>query len=149
TVLTVPAALTAEALLVAGRASGIPDEPGPQAEARIVQPPAAAPRPLEVRIGGNDPASVALRDTLPAATGAADPYYFTFALIRLAKARHASGDRDGALAAFRLADRVADTVRNQHLRRLALMRTAVARGGSATRSRRGPRSTTSREAAGL
>ena len=66
---------------------------------------------------GNDPVRLALE--LPAATAAADPYYMTFALIRLAKAQHAAGDVDAAYETFRLADKLADTVKNEHLRRLA------------------------------
>jgi RNA polymerase sigma factor (sigma-70 family) len=71
---------------------------------------------------------LALDQALPVATKAADPYVLTFALIGLAKAQHAAGDRNSALKTFAEADRVAGTVADQHLRRLALMRTAVARG---------------------
>ncbi len=75
-----------------------------------------------------DTVRLALDQALPAATKAADPYYLTFALIGLAKAQNAAGDRDSALKTFAEADRVAGTVADQHLRRLAVMRTAVARG---------------------
>ena len=53
----------------------------------------------------------------------------TLALIRLARAKVASDDRDAALSTFRLAERVADTAKNEgQSRPSALMRTAVARG---------------------
>jgi RNA polymerase sigma factor (sigma-70 family) len=128
-VLSIPAVLVAGTVLIAHGSPGPRDEPGPKADARVGQTPADPVNRQPVgKIGGDDPASVALRDALPAAATTADPYYFTFALIRLAKARNASGDREGTLAAFRLADQVAGTVKDQHLRRLAMMRTAVARG---------------------
>jgi hypothetical protein len=78
--------------------------------------------------GASDPVDRALRDALSPALATADPYRLTFALIGLAKARNAVGDRDAALGTFRLADQVARTVKSQHVRRLAVMRTAVARG---------------------
>jgi len=90
------------------------DEPGTQAK------PASAPPESAVRL--------ALKQALPAAIETADPYRMTFVLIRLARAQNSAGDRPSALETFALADRVADKVQNQHLRRLALMRTAVARG---------------------
>ena len=74
------------------------------------------------------PSALALDQALPAATKAADPYNLTFALIGLAKAQNVAGDRDSALKTFVEADRVAGRVADQHLRRLAVMRTAVARG---------------------
>ena len=49
-------------------------------------------------------------------------------MIGLAKALSAAGDHNAALGTFRLAYQVARTVKSQHLRRLAEMRTAVARG---------------------
>jgi hypothetical protein len=76
----------------------------------------------------DDSVNVALREALPAAMSTADPYHLTFALIRLARAQHGSGETAAALETFRMADEVAATVRNEHLRRLALLRTAVARG---------------------
>jgi RNA polymerase sigma factor (sigma-70 family) len=69
-----------------------------------------------------------VEEALPAATAAADPYFFTFALIDLAKAQHALGDLDGAFGTLRRANTVAETVKNEHLRRLAVMRTAVRQG---------------------
>ncbi len=87
------------------------------------KPPVVASRPPQY-----DMARLALDQTLPAATKAADPYMLTFALIALAKAQNAAGDRDSALRTFVEANRVAGTVANEHLRRLAVMRTAVARG---------------------
>ncbi|MFI5459123.1 MAG: RNA polymerase sigma factor, partial [Isosphaerales bacterium] len=118
-------------VLVARGATGPRDEPQAKPEAsaaephakRLTKPEAKAAEPRD-----DDPVKRALKDALPAATAAADPYLFTFALIGLAKAQHASGDRDVALATFHMADQVAGTVANAHLRRLALMRTAVARG---------------------
>ena len=86
-------------------------------------PPVVASRPPDY-----DTVRLALDQALPAATKAADPYMVTFALIGLAKAQNAAGDRDSALKMFAEADRMAGTVADQHLRRLALMRTAVARG---------------------
>lgn len=105
-------AKTAESTLQ-GRAESPPDQPG------------AAP--FDAIFRASDPVDRALRDALSPALATADPYRLTFALIGLAKARHA-GDHDAALGIFRLADQVARTVKVQHLRRLAVMRTAVARG---------------------
>ena len=126
--LMMSAALGGGAVMLARGSSGTVDEPRPEAEARAGQAPAAVRPDGAKAVPRDDPASRALEAALPAAAKSADPYDFTFALIRLARARDASGDRDGALAAFRLADQVADTVKDQHLRRLAMMRTAVARG---------------------
>jgi len=118
-------ALTAGALVVAQGALAARQDPQVKhgAAALALSAPAQADAPA-----GNDPVSLALKDALPAAITSADPYLMTFALIRLAKAQHASGDAAAALETFRQADTVAGTVKNQHLRRLALMRTAVARG---------------------
>ena len=82
-----------------------------------------ASRPLEYNT-----VRLALEQALPAATKAGDPYLVTFALIGLAKAQNTASDRDSALKTIAEADRVAGTVANEHLRRLAVMRTAVARG---------------------
>ena len=149
--LTVPAALLGGTVLIARGSSGPGDGPGPEAQSPAVQAPAApVDRPPVGKIGGDDPAGRALRDVLPVAVKTADPYSFTFALIRLARARNASGDREGALAAFRLADQVADTVKVPHLRRLAMMRTAVARGKLGdTEPARATLDHFAREAAGL
>ena len=87
------------------------------------KPPVVASRPPQY-----DTVRLALDQALPAATKAADPYVVTFGLIGLAKAQNAAGDHDSALKTFAEADRVAGTVADQHLRRLAVMRTAVARG---------------------
>jgi RNA polymerase sigma factor (sigma-70 family) len=125
--LSIPAALVAGTVLIARGSASTGGEPRPRAEAQAAPPAAVSPRP-EGRIAADDAAGRALQQALTAGTAMADPYYFTFALIRLAKSRNAVGDREGALAAFRTADRVAATVKNEHLRRLALMRTAVARG---------------------
>ncbi len=123
-----PAVLAGGTVMFAHGLSGTGDPPRQGAEARTEQAPAAV-RPADAKsVPRDDPASRALEAALPDAAKSADPYYFTFALIRLARARNASGDREGALAAFRLAAEVADTVKDQHLRRLAMMRTAVARG---------------------
>jgi hypothetical protein len=112
---------TAESRLQ-GRAKSAPDKPG------------AAP--IEAIFRASDPVDRALREALSPAIATADPYRLTVALIGLAKARSAAGDHNVALGTFRLADQVARTVKSQHLRRLAVMRTAVA--GSATRSPREP-----------
>ncbi len=101
--------------------------PQPPAAAAVQQPAPTAPA-VEKAVTGSDPASRALASALPEAMKSADPYYFTFALIRLANARHAAGDRAGALDVLRVADQVARTVKNDHLRLLAMMRTAVRRG---------------------
>lgn len=114
--LLLPVMFTAGALVFAWASSGTGGEPPAKAGAEA-SPPGVA---VQVRL--------ALDGALAGATGTADPYTFTFALIRLAKAQIASGDRAAALATFGLADKVAGTVQNEHLRRLALMRTAVARG---------------------
>jgi hypothetical protein len=106
-------AKTAESRLQ-GRAESPPDKPG------------AAP--IDAIFRASDPIDRALRDALSPALATADPYRLTFALIGLAKARSAAGDHKAALGTFRLADQVARTVKDQHLRRLAVMRTAVARG---------------------
>lgn len=101
--------------------------PQPPAD-RVAQEPSPAPPAIEKAATGDDPASRALASALPEAMKSADPYYFSFALIRLANARHAAGDRAGALEVLRVADQVARTVKNDHLRFLAMMRTAVRRG---------------------
>lgn len=75
-----------------------------------------------------DMVRLALEQALPAATKAADPYMVALALIGLARAQNAAGDRESALKTLTDADGVAGTVADPHLRRLAVMRTAVARG---------------------
>ncbi len=119
--LAIPVAVTGGigARLLAGQGS-----PGPDDEARVVQP---SPRDAGKTLPRDDPAGRALEATLPGAAKTADPYNFTFALIRLAKARHASGDDRSALEALRLADQIAQTVKDDHLRFLAVVRTAVRR----------------------
>jgi RNA polymerase sigma factor (sigma-70 family) len=113
--------------VIAARAASAPrDEPrgANREKTSSEQPPVVAvSRPPDY-----DTVRVALEQTLPAAIKAADPYQLTFALIGLAKAQNAAGDRDSALKTLIEADRVAGTVANEHLRRLAVMRTAVARG---------------------
>ncbi|MHB1560872.1 MAG: sigma-70 family RNA polymerase sigma factor [Isosphaeraceae bacterium] len=116
------------------RMLGIDASPGPEIApsqprmARVAQQPPQAARTVDKVVIGDDPTSRALASILPEAMKSADPYYFTFALIRLANARHAAGDRAGALEVLRVADQVARTVKNDHLRLLAMMRTAVRRG---------------------
>ena len=79
-----------------------------------------------------------------------DPYLMTFALIRLARAEHASGEAARAHETLRRAAVLAGTVKNQHLRRLASMRTAWRRVNLATLPRLMPRWNDSRgEAEGL
>ena len=73
-----------------------------------------------------DPPVVAFRGTLGNVD--ADPYLMTFALIGLARSQDNAGDHEATLVTFRLAAQVAEKVPNEHLRRLAIMRTAVARG---------------------
>ena len=109
--------------------------PGPAqtAESRLqdrAESPADKPdtAPLDGISRASDPVDRALRDSLSPALAAADPYRLTFALIGLAKARSAAGDHNAALKTFRVADQVARSVKDQHLRRLAVMRRAVARG---------------------
>jgi|GEM_PF-2478761 len=87
------------------------------------------PQPTATRAAA-PPATPAARAALAKAISgdpASDPYEMTFALIGLARAQNNAGDHANALATFRQADRVAGKVANEHLRRLALMRTAVAR----------------------
>ena len=118
-------------VLVARNAMRPRDEPQAKPGSRAAEPRAeqlTKPEAKAAEPRADDPVKRALKDALPAATATADPYLFTFALIGLAKAQNASGDHDTALATFRMADQVAGTVANAHLRRLALMRTAVARG---------------------
>ena len=133
--LTLAAALLLPVVLVGGTVMLASASPGPAktAESRLqgkadspADKPAAAP--IDAMFRASDPVDRALRDALSPALATADPYRLTFALIGLAKARSAAGDHDAALATFRLADQVARTVKSQHLRRLAVMRTAVARG---------------------
>ncbi len=127
--LLISAALAGGTAMIADAPSGAGDERPPAAVARTEQSPAPVSSIVVTRIAPmDDPVGEALFNNLPLAVASVDPYHFTFALIRLAKARNTSGDRNGALAAFKLADQVAATVEDQHLRRLALMRTAVARG---------------------
>ncbi len=123
--------------LAAGGAMGVrvllaPGSSGPEKlpppPALVVQEPPPAATAPEKAVTGEDPTSRALASALPEAMKSADPYYFTFALIRLANAKHAAGDRAGALEVLRVADQVARTVKNDHLRLLAMMRTAVRRG---------------------
>jgi RNA polymerase sigma factor (sigma-70 family) len=92
-------------------------------QASTEKPPIVVRRPPEY-----DAVRLALVRMLPAAVNTVDPYQVTFALIGLAKAQNAVGDRDSALKTFAEADRVAGTVADLHLRRLAVMRAAVARG---------------------
>jgi RNA polymerase sigma factor (sigma-70 family) len=126
---SLPLAIAAGSLAMAYGLSAPRDEPRGQAQGSGGKPSA---RPvsatLDAPVATPDAVALALKDALPAATAAADPYAFTFVLIRLAKAQHASGDREAALGTFRLADQVAGTVKDEHHRRLALLRTAVARG---------------------
>jgi len=104
-------------------------EPPPKSQVRIESPPEKpVDASLDAALSTRDPVDRALRQALSAALPTADPYRLTFALIGLAKARYVAGDHDASLGTFRLADQVARTVKNQHLRRLAVMRTAVARG---------------------
>lgn len=118
-------ALGVGAVVAAGGAPSLRDEP--RATDRDQTPtekhPVVASRPAQYNT-----VRLALDQALPVATKAADPYLLTFALIGLANAQNAAGDRDSALKTFADADRVAGTVADQHLRRLAVMRTAVARG---------------------
>ncbi len=119
------AALGIGTVLVAQGALAPIDEPEKKTAIGVSteKPPAPAvelPQYVTVRL--------ALKQVLPDATASADPYLMTFALIRLAKAQNAMGDRAAALETFVLADQVAAKVPNEHLRRLAVMRTAVARG---------------------
>ena len=109
--------------------------PGPPqtAESRLqdrAESPADKPdsAPLDAIFRASDPVDRAHRDSLSPALAAADPYRLTFALIGLAKARSAAGDHNAELKTFRVADQFALSVNDQHLRRLVLMRTAVARG---------------------
>ncbi len=122
-------ATTAVALVMASGPSMPRDEPPGHPQAPSGKPSSAPVNPAQAGASATaDPVALALKNVLPTATASADPYTFTFALIRLAKAQHASGDHEAALVTFRLADQVAGTVNNEHHRRLALMRTAVARG---------------------
>src|SRR5262249_37311093 len=93
--LSIPAALFSGKMLIARGSSAPRDEAQRPAEPGAEPQPARIPPRLDRRIAANDPAGRALSQALTAATATADPYYFTFALIRLAKVRYAAGDRDG------------------------------------------------------
>ena len=133
--LKLAAALLLPVVLVGGAVMLTSASPGPAktAESRLQgkaesPPDKPAAAPFDAIFRASDPVDRALRDALSPALATADPYRLTFALIGLAKARSAAGDQKAALGTFRLADQVARTVKDQHLRRLAVMRTAVARG---------------------
>ncbi len=133
--LKLAAALLLPVVLVGGAVMFTWASPGPgkTAESRLQgraesPPDQAGAAPIDAIFRASDPVDRALRDSLSPALATADPYRLTFALIGLAKARSAAGDHNAALGTFRLADQVARTVKDQHHRRLAVMRTAVARG---------------------
>jgi RNA polymerase sigma factor (sigma-70 family) len=98
---------------------GLPAEKASKQAAVTVEQDQQVPEPP-------NPAVIALREALGNVNS--DPYFMTFALIGLARAQNNAGDREAALTTFRLAAEVAEKVSSEHLRRLAIMRTAVARG---------------------